>query len=111
MEVAGELAVEPFILADEGIGCTETRKESLLLKPEDGSKGARKEDPFNSCTCNESLCKCCRLLVAPAEGPLGFVVYAWVMGDSMEESVLFRWVHDVRVEEAAVHFIVDVFYG
>ena len=66
MECARELAVQPFVTADQLVGEAESWHESTtLFEPEDGAKRTGEEDALYYCKCDEVFSEGGVLGVAP----------------------------------------------
>jgi hypothetical protein len=98
-EQAGKVGMHALVSRDELVGESETGHKAALLEPEDGSKGARKEDTLNGCECDESFTKGRTTVRDPFECPVGLALDAWDVLNGVKEILALSSVLDVRVDE------------
>jgi len=95
----GEVGMHSFITANEFIGKGKARHQTTLLQPENGGKGAREKDPFDSGEGDKAFGKCRTLVGDPADSPVSLALNARNCLDSVEEVIALGRVLDVGVNE------------
>lgn len=70
---AGEVGVQTLITRDELVGEGQTRHETTLLEPEDGSEGTGEENTLHGSESNETLSEGRFPVLDPLDGPIGLL--------------------------------------
>jgi hypothetical protein len=68
-----EIGVETLVTRNKLVGESETRHQTTLLQPKDGSERAGEEDTLNGGEGNQALGEGGLLVIDPADGPLGLL--------------------------------------
>lgn len=65
--------MKTLVTGDQLVGEGETRHQTTLLQPEDGSESTAEEDALNGSEGNKTLSECGFLVLNPANCPLGLL--------------------------------------
>eukprot|EP00048_Salpingoeca_helianthica_P022447 m.18321 g.18321 ORF g.18321 m.18321 type:complete len:401 (+) comp7333_c0_seq1:1161-2363(+) len=110
-EQAGKVRVQPLVAGDELVGEGEAGHEAALLEPKDGGKRSREENALHARKGNEALGERGILVADPSQSPVCLAAHRRQSLNGVEEGDLFSGVGDICLDEAAVHFRVDVLHG
>ncbi len=107
----GEVSVESLVPRNELVAEGQARHEAALLQPENGGETSRKKDSFDRRVRNDAFCVGRAIGRDPVEGPVGLPAHGRHRVDGVEEMFPLDRVLDVRVDQQAVHFAVNVLDG
>ena len=107
----GEVSVESLVPRNELVAEGQARHEAALLEPENSSKTSGKEDSFDGRVRNDAFCVRRAIGRDPVEGPVSLPAHGRHCVDGVEEMFPLGRVLDVRVDQQAVHFAVNILDG
>eukprot|EP00438_Fugacium_kawagutii_P012791 Skav211671 [mRNA] locus=scaffold216:105387:106229:- [translate_table: standard] len=110
IEQASKVSMETFIARNELVGKGQTRHETSLLQPEDGTKRSAEEDALNCSKCHKTLSKAA-FTIHPLNGPTGLLPDSWHCVNSIKKVILLLWVLDVLLDQQRIGLGVDVFHS
>ena len=108
---AGKVTVETFVPRDELVGERQTGHETSLLEPENGAKGARKEDSLHHAKGDAPFGKAGILGVRPLKSPVGLALDTGNGINGVQEVQTFLRVLNIGINQQGIGFRVDVLHG
>ena len=103
MKFASEITVEGFIATDLFVCEAQSRKDALLLEPENSTDGAGKEDSFDDG-------KGGMLLITSYFSPLCFSTHSRHRLDCIKQIDALFVVVDARVNQQGIGLVVNIFH-
>jgi hypothetical protein len=98
-EQASEVGVHALVAGNKLVGEGETRHETPLLEPEDGSERAREEDTLNGSESNETFGECRAAVGDPLQSPVSLALDTRNVLNSIKEVFALGRVLNVGVDE------------
>jgi hypothetical protein len=77
VDMAGKLAVEAFILADEVVGLADAWHLSFGSKQKDSTEATKEEDSFDGAECDTPFSEARVFGIEPLQGPFRFSLDTW----------------------------------